>query len=1673
MAQKLDANGPINRDNSRLVLRHEGRILATSDQFRILHNGGGRWICGRIKVAGIPEANIALETTVDKKKPAYRTLKEVRQTSSEPFDVVLVLDRSHSMRKNDPDNLRKEAVRRFYQMAQTSPQIRSLGIVVFHSRAQTILPPTPPKQIRDIQPYLDKLNPYGSTAYDPPLILADRMLESQAGNRQAVLFLSDGEPRRRYRNEHKRFVKKKCPVYTVGLTEDADEELLKKIARKTGGKFFDAPSAAALERHFSRIFQMIARPRLILKETAALPGKNTFPFWIDPTMRNPVLTLAPISGSVSAAVNNAAARELDINALTFHPLEELAPGRHLIHFKGNGRLTLTVRAETDIAIETMPLLPDAQTQSPLRFAFFLAGGEQLTEVSAICTLTDTAGNRVPHRIDRTGFGLYTVHAPQAGSGRFTANLEVEGKLGRHRVVRKRTISFERQAQNIPETAASRPAVTGAAKNDADPDSRPLVIAPAGTTTVAKGNLTATFRASPDHIEITGIYPGGEAKRRSLTVVLNAPDPAVSQKPVFVPSPPPGLKIGIKGKFRPERRSKLTISAQAEPGAAGQQYDGTLVFGGNDTWQVPVTVKAAVPVIDAVMTPIETSREGRRLIVENHLKVNLSPSGRCPVLAGSEVEGLKITPARLEVGSKPQNFTLHLKAPIPQDGLHKQGVVQLTGPGLEPVSVPYEVEVAAAAPVSTAATPHPRFPLWWILAMAAVAVLLIFLLQASLRGSRRAFFLMVSVAVHAVILFVALPESRLEKEKRSGPVTMRIKAGRVVVEEQIPTEKVEKMTTDLDSSPAKSSEQKQEAVPEPEQTEQSRELQAQENKMAKAEAEAAKPQHRIKKEPLRTAEIKAAPPEQIERRHQEKMRAQEDPNATRDKRLKSSAAAAPEESRTVETHDSGNAVQEQGEAAVIESDLTRSTIRLRRLPAPPGKNIVRKKQTDKDRSPREPVRFRHPAKATSPADGAPGDEIAAVVDVGAPLTHVPITHDTALAPRGKLPRSTTLSTDSAKEISRPSRRIAKHRDEGPENPSATPRRYAAAHIKTVSAGNGAKFERPDSSKMAVTSSTASATVQAAGGALDDDEFKVARAFPELADVPLYENAVTAGRKQSPATTPSASAPVAMRHAGVDERTTDPAPGESDRPARRRMSVSRGQGKARPISSSRAGKEPRAVTRRKTRFANLSSTPKDVAKSKAESRTPRGPSASNPASSTVTTKAVQSLANPQEEMAKKLDIRAATARAVTARGDNQDTPVLPPSPGDAKGAGSRWRNTFPNLKHGGDWDCDRTAMLNLAHEFERRTGSAIPYESRNVEVANANLQQAPFLFMSGHQNFAFSRQERRKLKKYLTNGGYLWINDSTDIGEETYDQAVRREMSRLLPESEWKKIPMDHPIFQGPYDLTGGYKGYHVPPGDKYRQDYLEGLWIGDRLTVIYTRNDYGDGLEIDARTNPLMQSLTDLSPDEMQESSVRMGTNIAMYCINRGSPAEVNFVADSAETNGKSGGADPAGRNAKNVNWVEPPNAWRTPGNWGDHIILSNVRRSIKDTMLELEFSAGDSFRRRKDQVTVGRILNGKDVTGETIVMLDVVNKMQGGARLALGFKKNEGDYYETAPIFIKPGVNPDLVFDLKDITVKCATSNWKYNARLPDGFRANNIYLILFPHQSQGRIAFGNFRKIE
>src|SRR3954471_2742875 len=79
-------------------------------------------------------------------------------------------------------------------------------------------------------------------------------------------------------------------------------------------------------------------------------------------------------------------------------------------------------------------------------------------------------------------------------------------------------------------------------------------------------------------------------------------------------------------------------------------------------------------------------------------------------------------------------------------------------------------------------------------------------------------------------------------------------------------------------------------------------------------------------------------------------------------------------------------------------------------------------------------------------------------------------------------------------------------------------------------------------------------------------------------------------------------------------------------------------------------------------------------------------------------------------------------------------------------------------GGDWYGDRTALPNLIKFCNENLKTNFQQQDDIVEVGSAELFNYPFIFLTGHGNVIFSDSEVKNLRKYLTGGGFLHIDDN---------------------------------------------------------------------------------------------------------------------------------------------------------------------------------------------------------------------------------------------------------------------------------------------------------------------------
>jgi hypothetical protein len=355
------------------------------------------------------------------------------------------------------------------------------------------------------------------------------------------------------------------------------------------------------------------------------------------------------------------------------------------------------------------------------------------------------------------------------------------------------------------------------------------------------------------------------------------------------------------------------------------------------------------------------------------------------------------------------------------------------------------------------------------------------------------------------------------------------------------------------------------------------------------------------------------------------------------------------------------------------------------------------------------------------------------------------------------------------------------------------------------------------------------------------------------------------------------------------------------------------------------------------------------------------------------------------------------------------------------------------------------------------------------------------MTGHKDFRLADAEVASLRRYLLAGGTLWAEDCTNEDDPTWDRAFQREIARVFPPAEghkFRKIAKDddHPLFRSCFDLSQGYKGYWPPPGDKFRLNYIQGIELDGRLAVIYTRNDYGCGLEIKPDTHPGKVSLSSLSPAEMQESSFLMAGNIVLYVLTGGRGVSDRGLAGRAAASlrkhldAKASERDPYENAPATLfdNFAE--DRWLVETEW-DKAGPANLRAMRRADPKAEGKRLAVSFQLRKGDaktVLVRDLPQETDLSGQDRCYIEVESRLEGGARLAIALiTMPDWKYFESQAAFIKPG-RQRVFFDLRAATWKTGEpvpeGESEYSRRPANLGAVRRFVVLLYPVQPAGTV---------
>lgn len=181
-------------------------------------------------------------------------------------------------------------------------------------------------------------------------------------------------------------------------------------------------------------------------------------------------------------------------------------------------------------------------------------------------------------------------------------------------------------------------------------------------------------------------------------------------------------------------------------------------------------------------------------------------------------------------------------------------------------------------------------------------------------------------------------------------------------------------------------------------------------------------------------------------------------------------------------------------------------------------------------------------------------------------------------------------------------------------------------------------------------------------------------------------------------------------------------------------------------------------------------------------------------------------------------------------------------------------------GGDWYANPTSLPNLIKFCNQNIDTAIQENPETVTPSSVDIFDYPFIHMTGHGNVFFSPEEADNLRKYLISGGFLHIDDNYGM-----DQYIRKELSKIFPNTELKELPVNHPIFNNNYKFPKGLPKIHEHDG---LPPQAFGIYNEDRLILLYTyESDLGNGWENQEVHN---------DPPDVRLKALQMGANVIKY-----------------------------------------------------------------------------------------------------------------------------------------------------------------------------------------------------
>ena len=379
-----------------------------------------------------------------------------------PADVRVLIDISGSMKKTDPQNLRKPAME---LLVQLMPEGSQAGIWTFGQSVNMLVPHRPVDDdwiktaasksagITSVALYTNIGEALEQSSYDREKLTGDREKLSER-YRNNIILLTDGvvdisPDADSNQRERSRILNELLPalksagyiIHTIALSDAADQELMQALSLSTDGVFAVADTADELMTTFLRIFdQAVPAERLPLEGNKFLVDDSVKEFTVL-TFRKadaaPTVLISPEGTSYTSTNAEDQVNWFSTDNYDLVTVQQPAPGEWQLKadIDPDNRVTVV----SDLQLQVAPLINNLLVGQSLDLQFFFQEEKQrITSAEFLGLLTMHAQIKRHHDEQQWQIPLGKRHPPIDGvyqqslatfdeAGEYTVRVVIDGK----------------------------------------------------------------------------------------------------------------------------------------------------------------------------------------------------------------------------------------------------------------------------------------------------------------------------------------------------------------------------------------------------------------------------------------------------------------------------------------------------------------------------------------------------------------------------------------------------------------------------------------------------------------------------------------------------------------------------------------------------------------------------------------------------------------------------------------------------------------------------------------------------------------------------------------------------------------------------------------------------------------------------------------------------------------------------------------------------------------------------------------------------------------------------------------------------------------------------------------------------------------------------------------------